>query len=56
MSGTKRIRKEYEKDGQAYSVFGILELARDKFRKIEKYRVAFSKNSILLELAILRGI
>ena len=34
------------------SLFRVLELARDKFRKTEKYR-AFSGKSKLLELAAL---
>lgn len=56
LSGTKGIGKEHEKEGQVHSIFSILELARDKVRKIDKYRVAFSRNSLLLGLAILRGI
>lgn len=56
MSITQGIGKECEKDEQVDSVFGILELERDKIRKIGKYRVAFSRNSKLQELAILRGV
>lgn len=55
MSRAKGIGKEYEKEEQGHSIFSVLELARDKFRKIEKYRVAFSEKSKLLELATLRA-
>lgn len=48
--------KEYEKDEKVHSIFGILELARDKLRKIELYKVTFSRNSKLLELTTLRGV